>query len=155
MHLSNIAICLMDSDKAIGGLYLDADDFLHTGFLCYCYCRLSGKIEESSLLFLLTDSQSRLVSVCIRDWLHVYNASQAPVARTSSPSLCINSPLMQQKGEQTICPCVWMHRGSHGHGCHTREENGRLAARNSDKSKTESVFHDIRHYITQKHICHS
>lgn len=28
-----MAICLMDSDKAIGGLYLDADDFLHTGFL--------------------------------------------------------------------------------------------------------------------------
>lgn len=28
MHLSNMAICLMDSDKANGGLYLDADDFL-------------------------------------------------------------------------------------------------------------------------------
>lgn len=28
MHLSNMAICLMDSDEAIGGLYLDADDFL-------------------------------------------------------------------------------------------------------------------------------
>lgn len=31
----------MDSDKAIGGLYLDADDFLHTGFLCDCCSRLS------------------------------------------------------------------------------------------------------------------
>lgn len=31
MHSSKVAICLMDSDKAIGGLYLDADDF-HRGF---------------------------------------------------------------------------------------------------------------------------
>lgn len=65
MHLSNMAICLMDSDKAIGGLYLDADDFLHTGFLCHSYSCQSGKREESSLQFLQTDSQSLPLSVCM------------------------------------------------------------------------------------------
>lgn len=51
-----MAICLMDSDKAIGALYLDADDFLHTGFLCHSYKRLLGRREGSSLLFLQTHS---------------------------------------------------------------------------------------------------
>lgn len=58
----------MDSDKANGSLYLDADDFLH-GFLCHSQNCLSGRREESSLLFLLTDSQSLWLSVCIWDWL--------------------------------------------------------------------------------------
>lgn len=113
MHLSNMAICLMDSDKAIGGLYLDADDFLHTGFLCHSYSCLSGKREESSLQFLQTDSQSPLLSSCMWDWLPVFRTSQPSSTHAISPSLCINSPLIQQKENKvSLCwavPCVWRH----------------------------------------------
>lgn len=59
----------MDSDKAIGGLYLDADDF-HRGFFCHLLSCLSGKREEKTpSCFPLTDSQSRQLSVWIRDGL--------------------------------------------------------------------------------------
>lgn len=104
MHLSNMAICLMDSDKAIGGLYLDADDLLHTGFLCQCITL--GERGRDCPLSLQTDSQSLslIVSVCLYTGLTDYTSSQHPLVCTVSPSLCINFPLMVQRGNKaSLC----------------------------------------------------
>lgn len=66
-------------DRAIGGLYLDADDFLHTGFLCHCCRRLSGEKnnEAPSCSYRQTVNHRHCLSVGIWDWLAV----QSPEAR--------------------------------------------------------------------------
>lgn len=56
----------------------------------------------------VSDSQSLSLSVCIWDWLPVYTHSQLPLVHTISLSLCINSPLMQQKGDKPSLRSVSM-----------------------------------------------
>ena len=59
-----------------------------------------GKREESSLQFPQTDSQSPSLSVCMSACLAL---PLSPLRLTLfPPSLCINSPLMQQRGEQAV-----------------------------------------------------
>ena len=93
MHLSDMAICLMDSDKAIGGLYLDADDFLRTGFLCHSHSRLSGW-KRGELPPLSPDWQSLLLSAWIWDWQTDgrYKLFINAAKRRSDPSLSWTAP---------------------------------------------------------------
>lgn len=105
----------MDSDKAIGGLYLDADDFLRTGFLCHSCRRLSGKREESSLLFLQTDNHNRCLPVYETDWLPAYNSPLLTLFPLSLYKFSINAAKREQAISQLGCS---MCMKAHGHGCH-------------------------------------
>lgn len=107
MHLSNMAICLMDSDKAIGGLYLDADDFLHTASSVAGRAACHGKRGESSLLFFFFYwLQSITVSVCLcvrqTDRLPVYPSSQPPLAGSISPFTWYKFSINAARRVQTI-----------------------------------------------------
>lgn len=107
-----------------------------------------------------TDWQSITTTACLymrlTDCLSTLPLNR-PLAHTISPSLCINSPLMQQKANKPSLswapPCAWRHRAMHTHGCHGVKEKWEVGREN--RSKTMSMFHYMQHHITQKNICHS
>ncbi len=92
----------MDSDKAIGGLYLDADDFFPTGFLCHWWSSLSWKREESPILF-PRNWQPITITVCLymrlTDCLLYLHALSTPFGSHYFP--CTVS-IYAAKGEQTV-----------------------------------------------------
>lgn len=134
MHSSNMAICLMDSDKATGTLYLDADDFLH-GFLCHSQNCLSGRGAESPLLFLLTDSQSLWLSDCIWDWLTALSLSTT-LPHTTFGSHCfpslwklsINAAAKKERTNHLSAGLLHVHgdiEQQYCHGCRDEKEKNR------------------------------
>lgn len=158
MHLSNMAICLMDSDKAIGGLYLDADDFLCTGFLCHSYRRLSEKRDAPSCFYRLTIITTICLYIRLTDWLPVYlHSISAPSTLQISPSLSINSLLMQQKENKLSlswsAPCVWRHMVMVVMMSKNNRESWRREILTGLKMSLCFIF--VSQHITPKQSCHS